>query len=144
MVDANIKNAYTLLFMMPGVPSIYYGSEWGIKGEKGNDAKADEPVRPALELKQFAGTNPELIEHIKKLVQLRKTSEAVRRGDYKEILVKNEQLVFARESGKNNVIVCLNLAPKREMVRFQYKAYPKKCKLYQIYFFDDKYRIHVI
>ena len=25
----NLKNVYTLLYMMPGIPSIYYGSEWG-------------------------------------------------------------------------------------------------------------------
>ena len=31
----NLKNAYTLLYMMPGIPSIYYGSEWGIEGVKG-------------------------------------------------------------------------------------------------------------
>lgn len=30
----NLKNAYTLLYMMPGIPSIYYGSEWGSKESK--------------------------------------------------------------------------------------------------------------
>ena len=30
-----IYNVYTLLYTMPGVPSIYYGSEFGIKGVKG-------------------------------------------------------------------------------------------------------------
>ncbi len=32
--SANLENIYTTMYCMPGVPSIYYGSEWGIKGEK--------------------------------------------------------------------------------------------------------------
>ena len=44
----HIYPVYTLLFTLPGIPSIYYGSEWGIQGKKvgGND----DPLRPAKPL----------------------------------------------------------------------------------------------
>lgn len=37
----DLFNVYTLLYTMPGIPSIYYGSEWAIKGTKqyGSDAQ---------------------------------------------------------------------------------------------------------
>ena len=38
--------AYGLLFGMPGVPALYYGSEWGIQGRK---ADGDDALRPALD-----------------------------------------------------------------------------------------------
>ncbi len=48
---------YLLLFTMPGIPSLYYGSEWGIEGLKtlGNDAN----LRPVLDLKELMNNAPE-------------------------------------------------------------------------------------
>lgn len=120
-VKENLQNAYTILYMMPGVPSIYYGSEWGIEGEKAQGADADLPIRPSLTLADWEGQNKKLILHIQKLADIRRTSDAIRYGKYKEILVKNEQFVFAREYEKQYVIVCLNLSEKEEKVTFTYK-----------------------
>ena len=50
-IPEHIYNVYTLLFTMPGVPSIYYGSEYGIKGVKGKGT--DLPLRPELELEKI-------------------------------------------------------------------------------------------
>ncbi|HVN63769.1 MAG TPA: alpha-amylase family glycosyl hydrolase, partial [Candidatus Binataceae bacterium] len=53
---------YALLFTIPGLPSIYYGSEWGIEGRKRKDT--DAPLRPALDPKAACGSapHPELAE----------------------------------------------------------------------------------
>ena len=120
-VKENLQNAYTILYMMPGVPSIYYGSEWGIEGEKISGIDADLPIRPSLTLADWEGQNKELILHIQKLADIRRRSDAVRYGKYKEILVKNEQFVFVREYEKQYVVVCLNLSEKEEKVTFTYK-----------------------
>ena len=37
---------YGLLFAMPGIPCVYYGSEWGVQGEK---RSGDAALRPAFE-----------------------------------------------------------------------------------------------
>ena len=118
--EANIKNAYTLMFLMPGVPSIYYGSEWGIKGEKGTGENTDDAIRPELNLKEFDDSRKDLIEHIKMLSDIRLKSDAIKYGEYEEILVKNEQLVFARTLGNEAKIVVLNLSESKEKVIFEY------------------------
>ena len=46
---AHLRPAYGLLFSMPGVPAVYYGSEWGIPGQK---SEGDAALRPALEMPQ--------------------------------------------------------------------------------------------
>lgn len=117
----NIQNAYTLLYLMPGIPSIYYGSEWGIEGEKGQGMDADLPLRPKLDLEEMEDKNPELIKHLKKLAEIRTNSEAVKYGEYEEIVVRNEQFVFARAVGEEQKIVALNLVDHSEVLKFRYR-----------------------
>ena len=117
----DLKNVYTLLFTMPGVPSIYYGSEWGIKGEKGQGASTDDAIRPFLNLEDFANDN-EIITHIKSLVQKRQHSKALRLGTYEKIFVKNEQLAFSRKYEGETAIIVLNVSDNQENISFQYEG----------------------
>ena len=43
---------YTLMYTLPGIPSIYYGSEFGIEGKK--EQGSDASLRPHLELSDYA------------------------------------------------------------------------------------------
>ena len=43
---AHLAPLYTLLFTLPGIPSIYYGSEWGIQGRRGHNS--DTELRPRI------------------------------------------------------------------------------------------------
>jgi cyclomaltodextrinase / maltogenic alpha-amylase / neopullulanase len=101
---------HLLLFTMPGVPSIYYGSEWGLRAKRGRGD--DSPVRPALELETAPGLGvaPELPATIRRLADLRRDSAALRRGSYRELHVASEQLAFAREGAGEVVVVMLNAA----------------------------------
>ena len=47
---------YCLLFTIPGSPSIYYGSEYGLKGTK--SPEHDWSLRPCLDLEQLRGNSP--------------------------------------------------------------------------------------
>ena len=49
---AHFNPVHVLLYTLPGVPSIYYGSEFGIEGRK--ERSSDDSLRPALELKDYA------------------------------------------------------------------------------------------
>ena len=95
-ITGHIYPVYTLLFTLPGIPSIYYGSEWGIQGKKvgGND----DPLRPAVDLKQAlkAVPDPVLLEWIKTLGRIRKEHKAFINGRYQELLLTNRQYAFAR------------------------------------------------
>ena len=93
---AHLYPLYVLLMTMPGVPSIYYGSEWGIEGRKG--ATTDAPLRPALDpatLPEHA-PHPELHGLIKSLIAIRSRFAAIRRGDYAQLHVASEQFAFIR------------------------------------------------
>ncbi|MVX62667.1 alpha-amylase [Clostridium chromiireducens] len=116
-VPEYVYNAYILLYTMPGVPSIYYGSEFGIKGFKGKGT--DLPLRPELELGKIDEANDELYELLKKLGKIRSQCEALKYGEYEQVVVKNEQFVFSRTSDNDKVYVILNLSDKESSLEFK-------------------------
>lgn len=100
----HIPLAYGLLMGMPGIPCLYYGSEWAEQGEKSPDN--DYALRPC-----FEEPKPnELTEFIKKLIRVRQESDALCNGAYKNVVIQNHQLVFERCSEKERVIVAINAA----------------------------------
>ena len=100
----HIPLAYGLLMGMPGIPCLYYGSEWAEQGEKAPDN--DYALRPC-----FDEPKPnELTEFIKKLIRVRQESDALCNGAYKNVVIQNHQLVFERCSEKERVIVAINAA----------------------------------
>lgn len=114
-----VYNAYTLLYTIPGVPSVYYGSEWGIKAVKGN--KTDLPLRPELELGKIEDADEKLFELIKKLGKIRSESDALKYGTYEQVIVKNEQFVFVRTMQHDKVYTLLNLSDKDSYLEFEMK-----------------------
>lgn len=106
--SAHLFPLHIMLYTMPGVPSIYYGSEFGVKGIKiGGD---DAPLRPHLPLQglQDNPPAPDLMKTIQRLSAIRKEQEALRRGDYRELFVSHKQMAFERQSGSQTVIVAVN------------------------------------
>lgn len=96
--------AYGLLMGMPGIPCIYYGSEWGEPGEK--SPQNDYALRPCFnEPKQN-----QLTGFLKKLISVRRNNSALCYGDYKNIIIQNHQLVFKRSTDTGSVIVAINAA----------------------------------
>ena len=93
--------AWGLLFGMPGVPAIYYGSEWGIEGEKRN---LDEELRPALD----APESNALTDFIRRAAAARTSSEALRHGSYRNVLIQPKQLIFERKVDSERVLVAIN------------------------------------
>ena len=102
--DKHIPLAYGLLFGMPGIPCLYYGSEWGQPGEKEPDN--DYALRPCFETPM----PNELTEYIKQLIRIRQNSDALCNGLYKNIIIQNHQLVFERCSDTERIIVAINAA----------------------------------
>ena len=106
----NLLNVYTMLFTMPGIPSIYYGSEWGIEGEKSKGANADVPLRPAIDIHAMEGINEGLISHIADLTAEYHHNKTLRCGGFENVEIKNQQLVYARYSEDDYTLVALNLS----------------------------------
>lgn len=105
---AHLYPLYCLLFTMPGVPSIYYGSEWGLAGKK--ERGSDRALRPAIDLATVPQTSPhpDLAGTIARLAAIRQRLPALRYGDYRELLTSHKQFAFARQTETQMVIVALN------------------------------------
>ncbi len=99
-----------LLFTMPGIPSVYYGSEYGIAGRKAHGG--DSVLRPALDLDELRrqAPHPDLASAVRRLARIRGEREAVRTGTYRQLLVGPRQLGFLRGSGEDAVLVLVNAA----------------------------------
>lgn len=99
----HIPLAYGILFGMPGIPCLYYGSEWGAEGEKG--VSDDYALRPC-----FEEPNPnDLTDFIRTLIQIRKESDALCNGGYQNIVITNKQLIFERKSDSQKILVAVNI-----------------------------------
>ncbi|MEW6187008.1 MAG: alpha-amylase family glycosyl hydrolase, partial [Thermodesulfobacteriota bacterium] len=109
---AHLYPLYTLLFTMPGIPSIYYGSEWGIEGIRSQTS--DQALRPHLNLGEFSHTAPnrDLARTISRLARIRHQSAALHSGRYHPLLVKSEQMAFLRETPTEGIIVAVNASNK--------------------------------
>jgi len=104
----NLKNIYTMLFTVPGTPSIYYGSEYGIKGEKANHS--DAPLRPCWDDIEVTEEGKKLFEHIAELSEIRKNSNALKYGNYKQLHLENEALVYSRNTQSESCVVAVNIS----------------------------------
>ena len=98
----HLPAAYALIFGMPGVPAVYYGSEWGIKGEKGGNSDAS--LRPALEGPEWNG----LTDWIARLAAARRASPALCHGSYRNVVLTNRQIIFERKTDGERVLVAVN------------------------------------
>ena len=95
---------FALQLTLPGIPCIYYGSEWGTEGKK-IPGMSDDSLRPA-----FTKPEPnELTEYIEQLIHLRNEHPALNSGQFKELLLTNKQYVFEREAEGERIIVALNI-----------------------------------
>ncbi len=93
---AGLYPLYGLLFSMPGVPSIYYGSEFALEGKRTDHS--DAALRPEIDPAALprTGPHPELAAAIRRFAEARRASAAVRLGAYRQIHVEAEGLVFLR------------------------------------------------
>lgn len=85
---------HVLLFTLPGIPSVYYGSEFGIEGrkERGSDAS----LRPALSLGELLSQDRNEIRLISALAKVHGQESALWYGDYQELQLTTTKYAFAR------------------------------------------------
>lgn len=84
---------YTMLFTMPGVPGVYYGSEYAAEGLK---SQGDDALRPEFILSDYIGKNCALTEHITKLAKAHSVLRPLYCGDYRQVVLQNKYFAFAR------------------------------------------------
>ncbi len=99
---------HVLLYTLPGIPSLYYGSEFGIEGQK--QRGSDDSLRPAISFEEYmhATENSGFTKLITRLGEIRLATKALSYGDYKELLLTNEQYAFARNYNGKSILVTVN------------------------------------
>ena len=104
----NLKSVYTLLYTLPGNPSIYYGSEWGVEGRKANGG--DPALRPYLDLEEMEENPPIpwLPEYLKFLGKCREEHPVMGAGRYQEISLTTRQYAYARIGEQETILVLAN------------------------------------
>ena len=111
----HIYSAYGLLFGMPGIPCIYYGSEWGIEGRKED---GDYALRPEIDKPVFN----EISEYISALSKIRQDSRALSMGSLYVLHTTNKQLIFERRYENDRVLVMINIDENEYTAYFDAKA----------------------
>lgn len=118
---ARVECCYTMMYGMFGVPSVYYGSEFGIYGAKGTGADADVPVRPCLDLNNIPDRNDELLKHISALGAIRLSSPAIQSGGFSKMELRNQTFSFKREKDGEEIYILLNVSDGDYTFRFNTK-----------------------
>ncbi len=99
--DRHLVPIYALMIGMPGIPCIYYGSEWGAKADK---SQGDPALRPCFDDIVWN----ELTDKIAGFVAAKKASKALCYGDFGSVVLTNKQCVFRRQCDDERVLVCIN------------------------------------
>ncbi len=99
---------HILLYTLPGIPSVYYGSEFGVEGRK--EHGSDDSLRPALNLADYqdALTENPFTRLIAALGRLRQSVPALWAGGYRELQLTTRQYAFSRELDGVRAIVTVN------------------------------------
>ena len=93
---------YALVFGMPGIPCVYYGSEWGAEGDKSH---GDQALRVSFDKPEWT----DLTEFISKLAEAKKNSNALNYGGFRSVVLTNKQCIFERKTDSERVLVAINM-----------------------------------
>mgnify|MGYP001387919350 CR=1 FL=1 len=102
---------YALAFGMPGIPCVYYGSEWGAKARK---EEGDPALRACFEKPEWN----DLTTFISRLAEAKKHSNALNYGDFRSVLLTNRQCIFERKTDSERVLVAINADDQPFMAHF--------------------------
>ena len=99
--EKQLPALYAVLFSMPGIPCLYYGSEWGATGDK---HQGDDALRPCFDQPQ----ENELTAFLAKLAQIKAGSRALNYGDVKNLTLRNKQWILVRQCPEETAILAVN------------------------------------
>jgi len=105
------KTLLTFILTVPGVPIIYYGDEFGMTGAHDPDNR-----RMMRFGNDLTDTEQAQLEWTAKLINLRKKSSALRRGDYLPLYCDENVMIFSRGNPNQRLIVAINKSPQEQRV----------------------------
>ena len=113
--ERHLPLIYAMLFGMPGIPIIYYGSEWGAKGDKHD---GDPALRPCFDKPEWN----DLTDRIAAMTRAKKESEALNYGAFKDLVLQNRHCVLERESANDRIMIAINMEDHEITEHFDARA----------------------
>ena len=113
--EKHLPLIYALMYGMPGIPIVYYGSEWGTRANK---SEGDPALRVSFEKPEWN----ELTDSIAALSKAKKESKALQYGAFKSLVLTNKQCVFERETDGDRVMVAINAEENEFVAHFDARA----------------------
>ncbi|MDR0464706.1 MAG: alpha-amylase [Treponema sp.] len=112
---AHLNTLYALLFTLPGIPCVYFGSEWGIRGEK--EKYSDSPLRPYIDIEKRYDFSAPLTGYINKLISIRQNESALKYGSYKKLYLEYDcPFMFKRSYENQRIIVAVNIKDRDDFI----------------------------
>ncbi len=105
-VKEHLFPVYLCLMTLPGIPSIYYGGEWAIEGQR--TPFSDEALRPAIDITHADSLRCELTDFISRLCHIHREQPELHTGRYQELLLTNRQYAYARHGEHSIILTALN------------------------------------
>ena len=99
--EKHLPLVYGMIFGMPGIPCVYYGSEWGAKANK---SEGDPALRACFDKPE----ENELTEFISRLAAAHKGSDALINGAFRSVVLQNKHCIFERKTDNERVLVAVN------------------------------------
>ncbi len=113
--ERHLPLIYALMFGMPGIPCVYYGSEWGTRADK---SQGDPALRPCFEAPEWN----DLTDTVAALCEARKKSRALSYGGMKQLLLTNRQCIIERECEDDRALVVINADEQPYHAHFDARA----------------------
>ena len=99
--EKHLPLIYAALYAMPGIPCVYYGSEWGAKADKKD---GDPALRACFEQPE----ENELTTWIGTLSTIKKESEALNYGTFRSVVLTNKQCIWERKTDQERILIAIN------------------------------------
>ena len=105
---AHLYPVHILEYTLPGVPSVYYGSEFAIEGRK--EKYSDDSLRPRLRYEDYKDAINEnaFTAFLSLLGRLRLGIKSLSYGDYREVALTNRQYMYTRNTSEYTDIIAVN------------------------------------
>ncbi len=108
------SHAVALLCFLPGIPSVYYGDEFGLEAVKEDRPQGDDAVRPEMPSERWAfkHTHPEVEQAYRRMIALRRRHPWLADAAIEVEQVANAHLVVRSRAraGDESLSLALNLA----------------------------------
>jgi glycosidase len=110
-----------------GIPQLYYGEEILMTGGHDPDNRKNFPggwtadARSAFTKEGRKEDEQETFEAVKRLIELRKKSAALKYGKTIDLIYNDDVYVFARQFNGQTVVVGINKSGEKEMLEFEEK-----------------------